>query len=143
MVTGFVISSFGGGSFLFGYLSLAIANPENAAPLYDVDGGKIFAPDMPQSDRAPRMIRINAIIWIILTFISLLLIKKPSKNLESDEVPIFQRESESNTNQKIIKSDESLDRNIIKIEEKQYIGFKEAISKLATWHLIEMVAICS
>ena len=63
MVTGFVIGAFGFGAFIFGYVSLEVANPENASPQYGVSGGKIFDPDQIQSDRAPKMIRINALIW--------------------------------------------------------------------------------
>jgi len=72
MVSGIIIGGFGFGAFIFGFISFAIVNPENAEPLLQVSGGKIFDPDTPQAHRMPKMLRINAIIWASLCLISII-----------------------------------------------------------------------
>ena len=58
-VVGLILLGGGSGSLIFGFISLAIANPENEQATFDVKGGKIFAPDSPISERAPEMIQYN------------------------------------------------------------------------------------
>lgn len=53
------MAGFGFGSFIFGFISIAIANPDRLAPDIEVAGGKIFGPDSEVALRAPRMLRIN------------------------------------------------------------------------------------
>ena len=72
LISALSFNGFGLGSFIFGYVSLAIVNPENEAPELEVSGGKIFYPWMEQSSRAPLMIRINACIWACLTLIAII-----------------------------------------------------------------------
>lgn len=59
LISGIIIGGFGFGAFFFGFISFALANPNNEDPDLVVDGGKIFSPDRPEAHSAPRMIRIN------------------------------------------------------------------------------------
>lgn len=59
LVSGLIVLGFGFGSFIFGFVSLAVANPHNESPTFAVLGGKIFAPDSEISSNAPKMLRIN------------------------------------------------------------------------------------
>ena len=76
LVSGIIIGGFGFGAFFFGYISYAIANPNNAQPTLEVEGGKIFAPDTPEADVAPKLIRINWAIWLGLVLLGLLLLNR-------------------------------------------------------------------
>ena len=138
MVSGFIISGFGLGAFLFGYISLAIANPENESPELEVAGGKIFHPQMEQSDRSPTMIRVNATIWACLSIIGIIWVTKPSKHLDQDDGYISLDDYEGSNS---IDSHEHLEMNLK--SEKKYIDFKEALLKSATWHVCFMVVISS
>ena len=71
LVSGIVVGGFGFGSFIFGFISLAIANPNGENPTLKVDGGKIFEPENPISSNAPKMIRFNCLLWTILWLITL------------------------------------------------------------------------
>lgn len=79
-------TGFGFGSFLFGFLSLAIANPDGDDPDLAVSGGNIFSPENPVSSNAPRMLRINCAIWTALCFFSVLLMRRKSKAHENYEI---------------------------------------------------------
>jgi len=59
LVSGLIVLGFGFGSFIFGFISLAVANPDNENPTFKVQGGKIFSPDSPISSNAPKMLRVN------------------------------------------------------------------------------------
>lgn len=63
MVSGIIVGGHGFGAFVFGFISFAIANPDNAKPSLHVDGGMIFDPSSPEASNAPIMLRINCIIW--------------------------------------------------------------------------------
>ena len=59
LITGIIVGAFGFGAFFFGFISLALVNPNNASPDLEVTGGKIFKPETPEANNAPRMLRIN------------------------------------------------------------------------------------
>ncbi|CAI2366979.1 unnamed protein product [Moneuplotes crassus] len=76
MVNGIIVAGFGFGSFIFSFISVAIVNPGNEAPTLEVTGGKIFSGDNPISERAPLMIRVNALLWAVLCIISIPFIRR-------------------------------------------------------------------
>lgn len=79
LVSGLIVLGFGFGSFIFGFISLAVANPDNVSANFKVDGGRIFPPDSPISSHAPKMMRINWAIWVGLLLIALPLIRRKVK----------------------------------------------------------------
>eukprot|EP00344_Euplotes_crassus_P009184 CAMPEP_0197007974 /NCGR_PEP_ID=MMETSP1380-20130617/43124_1 /TAXON_ID=5936 /ORGANISM="Euplotes crassus, Strain CT5" /LENGTH=261 /DNA_ID=CAMNT_0042428311 /DNA_START=316 /DNA_END=1098 /DNA_ORIENTATION=- len=91
LVSGIILAGYGLGPFIFGYISSAIANPENESPTHAVDGGVIFSPDNPISTRAPHMIRVNALSWLILVIASSPFIRK--RKVQKDE-KVFDRQRE-------------------------------------------------
>ncbi|CAI2359008.1 unnamed protein product [Moneuplotes crassus] len=91
LVSGIILAGYGLGPFIFGYISSAIANPENESPTHVVDGGVIFSPDNPISTRAPHMIRVNALSWLILVIASSPFIRK--RKVQKDE-KVFDRQRE-------------------------------------------------
>ena len=83
LVSGIIVGGYGFGSFIFGFISLAVANPDGENPTLKVDGGKIFEPDNPISSNAPKMIRYNWLFWAILLLIALpFLRRKKSPQIE-------------------------------------------------------------
>jgi OFA family oxalate/formate antiporter-like MFS transporter len=66
MVSGIVIGGFGFGSFAFSYVWFAIANPNNETPEEKVEGGTIFSIHQPESENAPRMLRVWVLLWMVL-----------------------------------------------------------------------------
>ena len=85
-VVGLILLGGGSGSLIFGFISLAIANPENEQATFDVKGGKIFAPDSPISERAPEMIRYNWAVWCLLLLISLPMMS--SKRVQENNIEL-------------------------------------------------------
>ena len=87
VVSGLIVLGFGFGSFIFGFISLAIANPDNVDPELSVSGGKIFEASSPIAERAPKMLRINCAIWVCMLLVALPLIrrKQQPKNVEDDQ----------------------------------------------------------
>ena len=135
MVTGFVIGAFGFGAFIFGYVSLAIANPENSSPEYEVSGGNIFYPDQIQSERAPKMIRMNALIWTCMSVIGIVLIGKPSKDKEDVNIYTSSDNIDTLGQSDITENPSQIEPENEANQIKQYIPFKVAIKTFATWHL--------
>lgn len=76
LVSGLIVGGYGFGSFIFGFISLAVANPEGRKPDYEVAGGKIFAPEDDISDNAPKMIRFNCLLWAIMYVIAVIFMKR-------------------------------------------------------------------
>mmetsp|Transcript_21833 Transcript_21833/g.21568 ORF Transcript_21833/g.21568 Transcript_21833/m.21568 type:complete len:216 (+) Transcript_21833:370-1017(+) len=101
-VSGVIVAGFGFGSFIFGFISIAIANPDGEKPDHPVPGGKIFSPTSPVSSNAPKMIRINAAIWAGLLFISLFMMNKKKKA----QVPHGILDTPSDSERKINRSDD-------------------------------------
>ena len=135
LVSALTLGGFGFGSFVFGYISLAIANPENEAPELEVSGGKIFYPDMEQSDRAPLLIRINTSIWACLTLIAILLVSRPQKPKDFEDQHISLEENAKNNQISNVSNIKSV------IIEKEYIDIKQALKTPATWNLCSIVVI--
>jgi OFA family oxalate/formate antiporter-like MFS transporter len=67
MVSGLIIGGYGFGAFIFGFISTAIANPDNFKPTVPEDGSTTDKL-MPQSvgEAVPRMYTICLIIWFFL-----------------------------------------------------------------------------
>ena len=80
LVSGIVVCGYGFGSFIFGFISLAIANPDGESATLQVAGGKIFEPDNPISSNAPKMIRYNWLFWAILLLIALPFLRRKKTN---------------------------------------------------------------
>mmetsp|Transcript_5646 Transcript_5646/g.4858 ORF Transcript_5646/g.4858 Transcript_5646/m.4858 type:complete len:157 (+) Transcript_5646:115-585(+) len=59
VVSGLIVGGFGFGSFIFGFVSLAIANPHGEIADLEVPGGLIFGPESEVPKRVPMMLRIN------------------------------------------------------------------------------------
>ena len=74
LVTGIIVGGFGFGSFIFSFLSTAIINPNNEKPDLRIDGGRIFT-QQHIIDKTPYMLRFLVLVWTIIVFISLFLIK--------------------------------------------------------------------
>ena len=70
-VAGAVVAGYGLGAFFFGFLTTAIANPNNIRPhKKDIDGDTYFPAEV--AKKAPKMIRISLIFWAILCVIGIL-----------------------------------------------------------------------
>ncbi|CAI2369103.1 unnamed protein product [Moneuplotes crassus] len=81
-VSGVIVGGFGFGSFIFSYVSLLIVNPEGHQATQKVSGGMIFHPNDPVSSRAPLMLRVNCLCWLIILIISLILIRRKRESQE-------------------------------------------------------------
>ncbi|CAI2363853.1 unnamed protein product [Moneuplotes crassus] len=86
LVSGIILAGYGLGPFIFGYISSAIANPENESPTHAVEGGVIFSPDHQISTRAPQMIRVNALAWLGLIIISSPFIRKRKAQNKEEQI---------------------------------------------------------
>ena len=84
LVTALALSGLGIGPFIFGYISLAIVNPENDIPQLEVEGGMIFDPSTKQTDRVPIMMRIDATLWTCLALIYVIFVSRPDQSTHSD-----------------------------------------------------------
>lgn len=75
MVSGIIIGGFGFGSFLFGFISTAMINPNDRHPVDDVY-------DMEVAENVPTTLRLFAVIWGSLGLISVKLLKPKEKHTE-------------------------------------------------------------
>jgi OFA family oxalate/formate antiporter-like MFS transporter len=91
-VSGVIIGAYGFGAFLFSYISFIVANPHNAVPMNEVEGGSIFSIHQPESDNAPRMLRVCTLLWMILSFIAVWLVEKMPKREGMQEEGLVQNE---------------------------------------------------
>ncbi|CAI2368754.1 unnamed protein product [Moneuplotes crassus] len=83
LITGIVLGAFGFGAFVFGFISFALANPNNHTPQIEVPGGKIFGPETAEAQGAMRMLRINCAIWFGLILTSVICVTKKPKQSET------------------------------------------------------------
>ena len=73
--TGAVVSGFGLGSFFFGFLTTAIANPNNLRPhTLEVEGDTYFPDEV--AENVPKMLRICLIFWFILCLIGIFTVRR-------------------------------------------------------------------
>ena len=135
LVTALALSGLAVGPFIFGYISLAIANPENKVPELEVDGGLIFYPFEKQSDRAPQLIRIIGSLWTCLAVIAVILISKPEKPNNSDNENGLNEEHA--LNRRDFQSDQITvtNSNFIPKTNTQYISLKQALWTPEVWNL--------
>lgn len=144
MVSGIIVGGFGFGAFIFGFLSYAIVNPDNEKPTLEVDGGKIFDPSLPVSERAPYMIRVNAAIWACLALTAVLLVKKKKdivevKSVKDNESQLLLVDPLNITTSSIITPSVVSKTTVVTvIEQECYPTFKEALKHHKTWHITLM-----
>jgi len=61
LVTGLILSAYGGSTFFFSFLSTYLCNPTNEKPTIKGDQITYFAPDV--ADRMPMMLRTLVYVW--------------------------------------------------------------------------------
>jgi len=152
LISGIIIGGFGFGAFFFGFISFALVNPENAEPDVEVDGGKIFGPDTTQAQLAPRMIRINCAIWLVMVLISIALIrrKQPEQivRVRGGHVPLRQGNEEETlmTSNQILSSEPEDAINVTQTTQPIIpiaspvleVSFKDALRDSRTWMVTVM-----
>jgi MFS family permease len=122
-VSGIIIGAYGLGAFTFSFLSFAIANPNNAVPELEVEGGAIFSQDQPESDNAPRMLRVCVLFWMVLSFIGVSFVKQRSK---TQEELLSKRNHEEN----VVNDEVNPTQKLIELEHlttHEYPAFSDAI----------------
>lgn len=138
LVSGLIVAGFGLGSFIFGFIALAITNPDNVKPTLQVNGGKIFEPDDPISSRAPIMIRYLCLMWAALLIIALPFLRRKAVPQVEDAIVSV---SEKQINYSRLA--ESDDTNQISSSENILINkdlsFKEALFSMKAMHLYAMI----
>ena len=143
MVSGIIIGGFGFGAFIFGFVSYAIVNPDNEKPTLEVDGGNIFDPSLSVSERAPFMIRVNAIAWACLALIAVLLVKKKTdavevKSVKDNESQLLLVDPLNITTSSIVTPSIVSKTRVTVVELDSYPTFKEALKHHKTWHITLM-----
>lgn len=141
LVSGLIVLGFGFGSFIFGFISIAIANPDNINPTEKVKGGKIFPADSPISSNAPKMIRINCAIWLGLLLIALPLMRRKISQSESDVSRTPERSRDDESRVKLLnKTQSSNELKMITVEPT----FKECLFDYRTLQIWAMMVLsCS
>jgi MFS family permease len=78
LVTGLIVGGYGFGAFIFGFITTAIANPDNLSPSVPQDGSgdqdKLFPKEV--GDRVPYMLRFCLIFWVVFVAISILTVSR-------------------------------------------------------------------
>lgn len=145
LVSGLIVGGFGFGSFIFGFIALAIANPNNEKPDTKVAGGKIFGPENPISDNAPIMLRYLCLMWAVLLLIALPFLRRKS-------LPYLEEVPEKPENQRLVdgtdtdteengNSEDSLRRSTIILTKDPTI--KQSLFSLKALHMWTMVVFSS
>lgn len=74
-LTGIILCGFGFGPSVFGFLALAIANPDNLQPDLEVEGGKIYT-DPAFAERIPGLLRTLFFVYLGMAIFSVLTITR-------------------------------------------------------------------
>mmetsp|Transcript_7305 Transcript_7305/g.9755 ORF Transcript_7305/g.9755 Transcript_7305/m.9755 type:complete len:487 (-) Transcript_7305:93-1553(-) len=89
MVSGFIVSGFGAGAFVFNQVSTKTANPMNAdADVIGADGGSYYSEDV--AANVPHMLRVLGLCYFGLTLLGSLLLRNPPKNKEPDRISLLE-----------------------------------------------------
>lgn len=82
LVGGLILSGYGFGAFIFGFISTALVNPNNKGVEYPEQGyqDKLFPKDV--SDNVPHMLRICLIMWASLTLIAISCVSRNPEYVE-------------------------------------------------------------
>ena len=74
MVSGIIVGGFGFGTFIFGFISTALVNPDNVEP-FQVPNGDVLYP-FEIASRTPKMLRELCAMWIVLSAIGIIFIDR-------------------------------------------------------------------
>ena len=77
LVSGLIVGGYGFGAFIFGFISTAIANPDNEKPETPKDGStedKLFPRSV--ADNVPEMFELCLYFWIALCIIAILTVRR-------------------------------------------------------------------
>eukprot|EP00639_Heterosigma_akashiwo_P036905 CAMPEP_0194744606 /NCGR_PEP_ID=MMETSP0296-20130528/100961_1 /TAXON_ID=39354 /ORGANISM="Heterosigma akashiwo, Strain CCMP2393" /LENGTH=248 /DNA_ID=CAMNT_0039656765 /DNA_START=151 /DNA_END=897 /DNA_ORIENTATION=+ len=78
LVSGFIVSGFGGGAFVFNQVATRLANPEDAtASEVGADGRLYYGPDV--TDRVPAMLRALGGCYFVLVLLGSLVLRDPPR----------------------------------------------------------------
>jgi len=74
LVTGIILGAFGFGSFVFGFISMYICNPDNESPVPAPNGSKFYSQAV--ALRVPSLLKTLALSWFFLALVAVLLVKR-------------------------------------------------------------------
>lgn len=86
LVSGLVVGGYGFGAFIFGFVSTALANPDDVSPAVPKDGStedKLFPRSV--ADKVPEMFRTCLYFWIALSVIAILLVRRNPEYVRQEE----------------------------------------------------------
>lgn len=141
MVSGLTILGFGFGSFIFGFVSLAIANPNNEEADLDTEGGSIFSPNRPEADKAPVMLQVNCAIWFCLMMIALPFLKR-RKQIQPASQDAVNEQPEVEGEQQEVQVEQQREEQVAPAPIKIDPTFKEILRDIRTYQIWGLI-ICS
>ena len=74
LASGIILCGFGFGSFIFGFITTALVNPDNESAVKMPDGDHLYTINV--ANNVPKMLRYLSFIWIGLAAIGIILIRR-------------------------------------------------------------------
>ena len=87
LVSGLIVGGYGFGAFIFGFVSTAIANPDNLSPAVPEDGSttdKLFPTSV--ADEVPHMYQMCLIAWAILGMCSVFGVSRNPEFVKAEKI---------------------------------------------------------
>jgi MFS transporter, OFA family, oxalate/formate antiporter len=129
LVSGLIVGGYGFGAFIFGFISTAIANPDNLKTEVPQDGSGDQDELFPISvaNEVPNMYQTCLIIWIILGIFSVFGVSRNPEYMKSEKI----RERA-----KLIEMQNKEQAGIVaEHAHVNYIEFKEGLTSFRFWHM--------
>ena len=94
LVTGVIVSGFGGGAFVFGFIATRVVNPEQVSIRQSGSTDRYFSPESEVTSRVPLMFMVLSICYFVCVTVGGMLISEPTP-LEQQQalstLPFYQK----------------------------------------------------
>ena len=88
LISGLVVGGYGFGAFIFGFISTAIANPNDTKPVAPDDGtgdkDNLFPKEV--AERVPHMFRVCLIYWAGLSAVAILCVSRNPQFVQKEKI---------------------------------------------------------
>ena len=82
LASGIILCGFGFGSFIFGFISTALVNPNNESPVEQPDGDKLYSYEV--AENVPSMLRYLSAMWVVLGIFGIILVHRNPEVVERE-----------------------------------------------------------
>ena len=138
-VSGLIIGGFGFGAFIYGFVSTAIVNPDDASKVPNDEGIEYYPAEI--ANRVPKMYRECLISWVVLAIAGVALIQRNPEYVqkEKEQNKLEQDQIEGPSDDKCENCEyKACDKFHVAEESEKPVTFGIAWKTIRFWHLAVM-----